>query len=69
MVTRNLSTKERNMEKKANKLGERKVRKLILSSETLRTLTAPELHQVAGATGGVCTGSICGLTADCCEYN
>jgi len=58
------------MKKKAIK-GERNVRKLVLHSETLRTLTSTELQHAAGATyfwncGGTtgCTGS-----ADCCDYH
>ena len=58
------------MEKKTTK-GDRRNRKLILHSETLRTLTSTELQQVAGGTyfwycGGTtgCTGS-----ADCCDYH
>jgi hypothetical protein len=55
------------MEKKAAKEG-RKARKLILHSETLRNLDPTELRQVAGATGGWCTGSMCYGTAECCDY-
>ena len=57
------------MEKKTIK-GERKVRKLILSSETLRTLTPTELQHVAGVgTGWPCGSSACTGSADCCDWH
>lgn len=57
------------MEKKAMKT-ERKVRKLTLSSETLRVLTPTELQHVAGvATGFPCGSSACTGSADCCDFH
>lgn len=57
------------MEKKVIK-GERKVRKLILYSETLRILTPTELQQVAGVASSrpMCGTTACTGTADCCDY-
>ena len=50
--------------------AERKVRKLILYSETLRILTPTELQQVAGAaTGFPCGSSACTGSADCCDFH
>jgi hypothetical protein len=50
--------------------GERKSRKLILYSETLRILTPTELRHVeGGATGLLCGSSACTGSADCCDFH
>ena len=56
------------MEKKAIS-RDRKVRKLILQSETLCTLTPTELQQVVAASRSpLCGTTGCTGSAECCDY-